>query len=820
MMAYLFVEPAAFVQEGGWLALLIALSVKGALILSMAAMTALVLRRAAAASRHLVWSLALASLLALPLLSVALPAWQWSVFPDGFLAHESPSATARPSLAAAVVREPVPATHADASPPSPDLRANNASAAQPAGQNARAFDASHSATTSEANHNSPVTGATVAVAIESNVAHEAQSPGNRNLWSWIQWAILGWFAGAALIVAHLLVGVARIWQLARRAEMVREAEWLMLVERLSRRIGLTQTVALRRSARVTMPMACGLFRSSILLPADADDWSRERREVVLLHELAHVKRRDCLTQLMAQVACAIYWFNPLVWMAARWLRIERERACDDQVLDAGAKASDYADHLLDIARSMGVAPSALVAAVAIARRSQLEGRLLAILDPRLRRRALNRATVTFIAIVMLCLVLPLAMLRPAASAQTRRARPAVARPPAAPQAPGSPIVASPTMIPAGLLMAAPPEAALAPAEPGAFPEAALAPPAEWPGTPAATPMPVMVDAPPPAAPAAAPQAPEPPQSSLSQQDKDAAVDAFLEAMKDKDPEMREQAISVLVQIGGPRATEAIVAALKDSNPEVREKAVWALGLRQREGSVDLLIAALRDANAGVREKAAWSLGLRGDDHAVNALVTALRDESADVREKAAWALGMKGNKSAVEPLIEALKDKSADVRATAAWALGMRGDARAIKPLNAAAKDENRDVRGQALWALGMLLMRTGEAAPASGNNDNDNDVDEDDDDQIGASGSGNGSGSGSGSGSGNGVGVGVAGGVASGVSGEVSGGAEFGQAKFGQAEFGGQGSVARGVATARGRKALKPATGSANRPKAATKPQ
>jgi beta-lactamase regulating signal transducer with metallopeptidase domain len=720
MMAYVFVEPAVLVQEGGWLALLIALSVKGALILGMAGMTAVVLRRAAAASRHLVWSLALASLLVLPLLSVALPAWQWSIFPDGFLAHESPSATARPSAATAVVREPAPAARVDVPPSTPGVRTNDVSAAPRAAQNARSFDALYSGTTSEADHGSPVASATVAASSESNVAYETQSLRNRNLWGWIQWAMLGWLAGAALIVAHLLVGVARIWQLARRAETVRAAEWLMIVERLSRRIALTQTVALRRSARVTMPMACGLFRSSILLPADADDWSGERREVVLLHELAHVKRRDCLTQLMAQVACAVYWFNPLVWMATRRLRIERERACDDQVLDAGAKASDYADHLLDIARSMGAAPSALVAAVAIARRSQLEGRLLAILDPRLRRRALDRATVTFIAIVMLSLVLPLAMLRPAANAQTKRARPAVARPPATPQAPGSPIVASPAMTPAMPLMAAPPEAALAPAEPGAFPEAALALPAELPGTPEAAPLPpAIVAAPQSPAPAAAPQAP------LSQQDKDALVEAFQEALKDNDPEMREQALFALIQIGGPRATEAIVAALKDQNPEVREKAVWALGMRHGEGLVDPLIAALKDANAGVREKAAW-------------------------------ALGMKGNKGAVEPLIEALKDKSADVRATAAWALGMRGDARAIKALNAATKDENRDVRSKALWALGMLLMRSGEATTASGDGDNDNEVDKDDDDQIG-SGVGSDVGAGVGSGVGNGAGSGDA---------------------------------------------------------------
>ena len=124
-----------------------------------------------------------------------------------------------------------------------------------------------------------------------------------------------------------------------------------------------------------MPMAWGILRPAVLMPRDADSWPHERLRIVLLHELAHVKRRDCLTHALAQISCALYWFNPLVWMAARHLRTERERACDDLVLAAGTRGPDYAEQLLDIARvtRAGRFPGILAgASLAMAQRSELE----------------------------------------------------------------------------------------------------------------------------------------------------------------------------------------------------------------------------------------------------------------------------------------------------------------------------------------------------------------------------------------------------------------------------------------------------------------
>src|SRR4029434_9596084 len=163
-----------------------------------------------------------------------------------------------------------------------------------------------------------------------------------------------------------------------------QAPWVDEAHVLAEAFEIGGSIAFVESKAVTLPMVWGVWRPLIVMPHSASGWTDERRRVVVLHELAHVKRRDCLTQALAHVVCADYCVNPIVWLAARRLRAERERACDDFVLSAGEKGPDYAAHLLDIARAMRLRRAPLVG-LAMARPSQLEGRLLAILDPAIRR---------------------------------------------------------------------------------------------------------------------------------------------------------------------------------------------------------------------------------------------------------------------------------------------------------------------------------------------------------------------------------------------------------------------------------------------------
>ena len=347
------------------------------MILAVTALVAASLRRASASARHFVWTLGLLSALAAPALSVALPKWELPIV--------------RVRAAAPVSNAPATASIASAERTFASARAVKNGKRPLVPQPRR-----------PANDDSITTTGGAAI-------------------PWRAILFFAWVAGAMVILGRMFLGLAAVLWMSRRTPAVTDAPWLAQAQALAGALGLSRVRFLRTGAS-TMPMAWGIFRSSVLMPADADTWPAHRLRVVLLHELAHVKRRDCLTHLVAQIVCAAYWFNPLAWMAARRLRTERERACDDLVLASGTRGSDYADQLLDIARVMraGRFPAVLAgASLAMAQRSQLEGRLMAILDPSVPRRGLTRARALAAAIVFAVLIVPVASVQPWAEERAR-----------------------------------------------------------------------------------------------------------------------------------------------------------------------------------------------------------------------------------------------------------------------------------------------------------------------------------------------------------------------------------------------------------------
>jgi beta-lactamase regulating signal transducer with metallopeptidase domain len=203
-----------------------------------------------------------------------------------------------------------------------------------------------------------------------------------------QVALATWAFGAAVMLAVLLLGLARLWIVTARSTPVREGTWRQSADELAATFGLRRRVGLLEGRDASVLATFGLFRPKILLPAGARDWPVDRVAVVLAHELAHVRRWDAALQLAAEALRVVHWFNPLVWIACRRLRQESEYACDDAVLRGGVEPAEYATHLLGIARHTAGRHHAMAAA--IAHPSTLERRIAAMLTDNRRRGPLTR----------------------------------------------------------------------------------------------------------------------------------------------------------------------------------------------------------------------------------------------------------------------------------------------------------------------------------------------------------------------------------------------------------------------------------------------
>ena len=219
--------------------------------------------------------------------------------------------------------------------------------------------------------------------------------------------VLGlWLTGLLLAFARLFSGLARLARLSRAATVDADGDSLRLLQRLTAAHGITRRVVLLTTTAAGVLGTWGLFRPVVLLPTQAHGWSRERLQVALSHELAHIRRGDWPLQVAADVVCALFWFNPLCWLLAARLRREAEFACDDAVLDTGDEAPAYASHLLDIARACCAPAAAHLPATPVARPSTLEGRITAMLDTHRNRQTLSRPALAGVVLTLIAIAVP------------------------------------------------------------------------------------------------------------------------------------------------------------------------------------------------------------------------------------------------------------------------------------------------------------------------------------------------------------------------------------------------------------------------------
>ncbi len=221
-----------------------------------------------------------------------------------------------------------------------------------------------------------------------------------------QMCLAGWMAGVLFLgLRRLLAGLA-LRRLVRRARPTHAGHVGAAFEAAVQELGPGRTPALRVSGEITTPAVAGLFHPTVLLPVAVEFWPARDLEPVLVHELGHVARHDCLINLVADLATMVYWVNPLARIAAHRLRSESERACDDRVVERGAAPEGYAHLLLRVAHGTAGHSGLPRSAIAMARSRELESRLLAVLDPSLPRRALARGPLGFLVALGAVLALP------------------------------------------------------------------------------------------------------------------------------------------------------------------------------------------------------------------------------------------------------------------------------------------------------------------------------------------------------------------------------------------------------------------------------
>ena len=226
--------------------------------------------------------------------------------------------------------------------------------------------------------------------------------------TWVGALAAAWAIGALVVLAGLLTGVVRLIAMTRRCQPVRARAWRERTAALSDQNGLARRVAVLECPDRALLLTWGVFQPRIIVPADAASWTRDRIDVVLSHELAHIARRDWALQILAEIVRAVYWFNPLVWITCRRLRDESEQACDDAVLRRGLNPVDYASHLLAVARHVLADGRTWASAPAVADPSTLERRIAAMLKDSRNRQPLTRAAAAFTLAGMFAIAVPLA----------------------------------------------------------------------------------------------------------------------------------------------------------------------------------------------------------------------------------------------------------------------------------------------------------------------------------------------------------------------------------------------------------------------------
>ena len=514
------------------------------------------------------------------------------------------------------------------------------------------------------------------------------------------WIVL-WTIGFFLFNLRYIFGQFRMQKLMRKAKLATDERTSLYRSEIKRRYKISSPVRILTCQSVATPLATGFFRHTIILPDNYVQWSGEHLKFVLLHEAAHIKRRDVITHFIVQFVTTLYWFNPLIWLAQKQFILEREHACDELVVAHSTKPSAYADMLLNFARFFSLQRAAY-AGLSMAGSKQIEGRLMAILNGKQKRTGINRSSAVKAAL-LLSLVFPMLSFSPFAVGAGNQA-----------------VDTTHTALVIESL-----KYALADDD-GDVRERAIQTLGKI-NTKAANELlftslqeshdwEIEINA----------------ARILLQRGETRALVKFFDGLEHENEKRRIRSAKILRELKHPDGLKPLLKALDDPSRDVRKQALkaiceirttacikpladqmqngdqefralaaWGLGEIEDAATLPYLYAALKDPNAKVRSNAIESIGDLELAESAPHIQPLLADDEWFVRREAVRVLAEIGSIESVPLIIDALHDEHWKVRESAAAALGELGDRRALVPLSAALHDKSDNVRQEAAEALG-----------------------------------------------------------------------------------------------------------------------
>ena len=378
--------------SAGMYCLLAEYFLKSTAVLSLALLAARLSRRRPASFRHFTLAFALIGLLLLPLLSLAPVGWRTSFLParPAGSSPQDQAQNARNPRREAV--EPRVGTH----PRAADIPAGHAAGKPSQAAKIPPLESSPASLRQEPS---------------SRLSQAGQTSPRQTLFDFAIAAL--WSVGMAIFFMRLAAGLAGARRLTKGAAKLLDPIWRVLLERFLSFVSLRRKISLKGHPDVTVPLTWGWRKPVILMPAASAGWSDEERSSALFHELSHVKRADFLTTLLVRMSLAVFWFNPLCWIACRELRKEREIACDELALRAGIKPSVYAASLLALRRSAGFRWTPSAALLGLFGGPSFPQRLAAILKQKLTFKEVKMKTKIMLAAAVASAVVIIGTARPA-----------------------------------------------------------------------------------------------------------------------------------------------------------------------------------------------------------------------------------------------------------------------------------------------------------------------------------------------------------------------------------------------------------------------